>query len=107
MLQVLTAHPASAYGWTGYLLIAKTTHSRAGWIMSHGRHIRQSCGWRRLSPLLITFIDRHLIRGVGYSHLVGATRYGSLLLLDPPEDPLPLSEMIVLYPLNCQKPPFT
>ena len=42
-------------------------------------------------------IDRHLIRGVGYRHLVGATRYGSLLLLDSPEDPLPLSEMVVLY----------
>ena len=27
---------------------------------------------------------------------IGATRYGSLLLLDSPEDPLPLSEMIVL-----------
>ena len=42
-------------------------------------------------------IDRHLIRGVGYRHLVGATRYGSLLLLDSPEDPLPLYEIIVLY----------
>ena len=42
-------------------------------------------------------IDHHLIRGVGYRHLVGATRYGSLLLLDSPEDPLPLSEMIELY----------
>ena len=42
-------------------------------------------------------IDRYLIRGVGYRHLAGATRYGSLLLLDSPEDPLPLSEMIVLY----------
>ena len=27
----------------------------------------------------------------------GATRYGSLLLLDSPEDPLLLSEMVVLY----------
>ena len=36
-------------------------------------------------------IDHHLIRGVGYRHLVGATRYGSLLLVDSPEDPLPLS----------------
>ena len=44
-----------------------------------------------------TAIDGHLVRGVGYRHLVGATRYGSLLLLDSPEDPLPLSEMIVLY----------
>ena len=42
-------------------------------------------------------IDRHLIRGVGYRYLVVATRYGSVLLLDSPEDPLPLSEMIVLY----------
>ena len=44
-----------------------------------------------------TAIDGYLVRGVGYRHLVGATRYGSLLLLDSPEDPLPLSEMIVLY----------
>ena len=43
-----------------------------------------------------TAIDGHLVRGVLYRHLVGATRYGSLLLLDSPEDPLPLSEMIVL-----------
>ena len=46
---------------------------------------------------LHTAIDGHLVRGVCYRHLVGATRYGSLLLLDSPEDPLPLSEMIVLY----------
>jgi hypothetical protein len=46
---------------------------------------------------LHTAIDGHLARGVGYRHLVGATRYGSLLLLDSPEDPLPLSEMMVLY----------
>ena len=44
-----------------------------------------------------TAIDGHLVRGAGYRHLVGATRYGSLLLLDSPEDPLPLSKMIVLY----------
>ena len=44
-----------------------------------------------------TAIDGHLVRGIGYRHLVGATRYGSHLLLDSPEDPLPLSEMIVLY----------
>ena len=44
-----------------------------------------------------TAIDGHLVRGVGYCHLVGAIRYGSLLLLDAPEDPLPLSQMIVLY----------
>ena len=47
--------------------------------------------------ILHAAIDRHLIRGVGYHHLLGATRYGSLLLLDSPEDPLPLSEMGVLY----------
>ena len=40
-------------------------------------------------------IDHHLIRGVSYRYLVGATRYGSLLLLDSPEDPLPLSEIVV------------
>ena len=44
-----------------------------------------------------TAIDGHLVRSVGYGHLVGATRYGSLLLLDSPEDQLSLSEMIVLY----------
>ena len=43
-----------------------------------------------------TAIDGHLVRSVGYRYLVGATRYGSLLLLDFPEDPLPLSEMIFL-----------
>ena len=46
---------------------------------------------------LYTAIDGHLVPGVGYRHLVGATRYGNLLLLDSPENPLPLSEMIVLY----------
>jgi len=46
---------------------------------------------------LHTAIDRQLTRGFGYRHLVGATRYGSLLLLDSPEEPLPLSEMMVLY----------
>jgi len=42
-------------------------------------------------------IDSHLISGVGHHYLVGAIKYDSLLLLDFPEDPLPLSEMIVLY----------
>ena len=46
---------------------------------------------------LHTAIDGHLVRGVGYRHQVGTTRYGSLLLLDFPEDPLPPSEVIVLY----------
>ena len=46
---------------------------------------------------LHTAIDGHLVRGVRYRHLVGATRYGNLFLLDSLEDPLPLSEMIVLY----------
>jgi len=46
---------------------------------------------------LPTAIDSCLAPGIGYPHLVGATRYGSLLLLDSPEDPLPLSEMLVLY----------
>ena len=46
---------------------------------------------------LHTAIDGHLVRGVGNRHLVGATRYGSRLLLDSREDPLPVSEMIVLY----------
>src|ERR1700759_4121651 len=40
---------------------------------------------------------RYLTHSVCYCHLVGATSYGSLLLLDSPENPLPLSEMIVLY----------
>ena len=35
---------------------------------------------------LHTAIDGHLVRGVGYRHLVGATIYGRLLLLDSPED---------------------
>jgi len=46
---------------------------------------------------LYTVIDSHLIRGVGYRHLVDATRYGSRLLLDSPNDPLPLFEIIVVY----------
>ena len=41
-------------------------------------------------------IDRVVRRGIGYRHLVGATRYGTLLLLDDPEEPLPLSEMVEL-----------
>src|SRR5205807_3402743 len=47
-------------------------------------------------PHLLAQIDRIVARGVGYRHLVGATRYGTLLLLDEPEEPLPLSEMIVI-----------
>ena len=42
-------------------------------------------------------IHRHLTRSVGYRHLVGATSYGSHLLLDTPEDHLRLCELIVLY----------
>ena len=38
-----------------------------------------------------------MVHGVGYPHLVGATRYGTLLVFNSPEDPLPLSEIIVLY----------
>ena len=41
-------------------------------------------------------IDRVVARGIGYRHLVSATRYGTLLLLDDPEEPLPVSEMVVL-----------
>ena len=46
---------------------------------------------------LRTAIDGHLVRGVGYrhGHLVGATRYVILLLLDSPENHLPLSEIMV------------
>ena len=46
---------------------------------------------------LHTAIDGHWVRGASYHHLVGSTGYGSLLLLDFPEDPLPLSEMLFLY----------
>jgi len=46
---------------------------------------------------LHTAIDSCLAPSIGYRHLVGATRYGGLLLLDSPEDPVPLSEMLVLY----------
>src|SRR5207302_10583349 len=45
---------------------------------------------------LLVQIERIVARGVGYRHLVGATRYGRLLLLDELEEPLPLSEMIVI-----------
>ena len=45
----------------------------------------------------ILTIDGHLVCGVDYRHLVDATRYGRLLLLDTREDPLSLSKMIVLY----------
>ena len=47
-------------------------------------------------PHLLAQIDRIVACGVGYRHPVGATRYGTLLLLDEPEEPLPLSEMIVI-----------
>ncbi|KAG0123719.1 hypothetical protein HOY82DRAFT_544085 [Tuber indicum] len=42
-------------------------------------------------------LDSCFAPGIGYRHLVGTTRYGSLLLLDSPEDLLPLSEMLVLH----------
>ena len=41
-------------------------------------------------------IDTVFPRGVGYRQLVGATRYGTILLVDDPEEPLPLSEMVVI-----------
>ena len=44
-----------------------------------------------------TAIDGHLVRGIGYRHLVDAIRYGRLLLPDSPEDHLTLSEIRVLY----------
>ncbi|RPB03033.1 hypothetical protein L873DRAFT_1801112 [Choiromyces venosus 120613-1] len=46
-----------------------------------------------LSHLLLQ-IGRVVVRGVGYRHLIGATWYGTILLLDNPEEPLPISEMI-------------
>ena len=46
---------------------------------------------------LVCRIDSHLICGISYHHLVGTSRYSSLLVLDSPEYPLPLSEIIVLY----------
>ena len=39
-------------------------------------------------------IDRVLVRGYGYRLLVGATRPGTHMLLDDPEEPLPVAEMI-------------
>ncbi|RPA90627.1 hypothetical protein L873DRAFT_1820715 [Choiromyces venosus 120613-1] len=46
-----------------------------------------------LSHLLLQ-IGRVVVRGVGYRHLIGAMRYGTILLLDNPEKSLPISEMI-------------
>ena len=47
-------------------------------------------------PHLLAQIDKIVTHSVGYRHLVGATRYGMLLLLDEPEEPLQLAEMIVI-----------
>ena len=61
---------------------------------------RGSVSWLELTEptmeYLLRAIDRVVARGIGYRHLVGATRYGTLLLLDDPEEPLPVSEMVVL-----------
>jgi len=45
---------------------------------------------------LLRAIDRVVSRGIRYRHRVSATRYSSLLLLDDPEKPWPVSEMVVL-----------
>lgn len=45
---------------------------------------------------LLANLNRVLSRGFGYRLLVGATGRGTRLLLDDPEEPLPLSEMITL-----------
>jgi len=39
-------------------------------------------------------IDRVLAQGYGYRLLVGANRHGTDMLLDDPEEPLPVAEMI-------------
>ena len=46
---------------------------------------------------LHTAINNHWSRGTSYHHLICTPRYGSLLLLDSLEEPLPLYEMFVLY----------
>jgi len=43
---------------------------------------------------LFVCIDRVLERGYGYRHLAGTTRHGTRMLLDDPEEPLPVAEMI-------------
>ena len=45
-------------------------------------------------PNLLAGIDKTMVPGVGFCLLIGATRQGTTLLLDNPEEPLPLPEMI-------------
>ena len=61
----------------------------------------QSCGhfyWMELTehtfPNLLAGIDKAMVLGVGFGLLIGATRQGTPLLLDNPEEPLPLPQMI-------------
>src|SRR5207302_5098890 len=54
--------------------------------------------WMELTELtrvnLLAGVDRVLARGHRYRFLVGATRRGTQLLQEDPEEPLPLAEMI-------------
>ena len=43
---------------------------------------------------LFVYIDRVIARGYGYRLLVGGTRHCTHMLLDDPEEPLPIAEMI-------------
>ena len=43
---------------------------------------------------LLAGVDRVLAHGHGYRFLVGTTRWGTQLLQEDPEEPLPLAEMI-------------
>ena len=43
---------------------------------------------------LFVCIDRVLAQGYRYCLLIGATRHGTCMLLDNPEEPLPVAEMI-------------
>jgi len=43
---------------------------------------------------LVVGIDKTMAPGVGFRRLIGATRQGTRLLQDDPEEPLPLAEMI-------------
>jgi len=45
---------------------------------------------------LFVCIDRVLARGYRYRLLVGATRQDTRTLLDDPEEPLPVAEMIII-----------
>jgi len=45
-------------------------------------------------PNLLSGIDKTMAPGIGFRMLKGATRHGTRLLQDNPEDPLPLTAII-------------